>query len=260
MFEWLQREISAIKTPRFHIVDGPADAKLREAVLQSELGLPTAYKEFVIKFGNAKLYHRAANDSYQVGVFAGPREATLKNGTRIYYLGFHDGAYVYVKSLTGVDEIPIYEFESGPGQKAAQNFEEWLSKSCARARKEYGKKKWAEILRGTEPFSPEEAEVVEARKQIHWRVLGINESGDHIFEIINLSNRALAVLTLGVRSKDRGLNGAIRLQIAEIGPGQTGVVHADCYKQFRPPSELEVYALPDPEPEDREGYWEFRDM
>lgn len=51
MFEWLQREISAIKTPRFHTVDGPADARLREAVLHSDLPLRTAYRQFVIQFG-----------------------------------------------------------------------------------------------------------------------------------------------------------------------------------------------------------------
>jgi len=32
MFEWLEKEIATIKTPRFHLVDGPADGKLREAV------------------------------------------------------------------------------------------------------------------------------------------------------------------------------------------------------------------------------------
>ena len=96
MFEWLEQEILAIKTPRFHVVDGPAAAKLREAILQSNLPLPPSYREFVVKFGNAKLYRMAGSDSYRIGVFAGPREATLADGTRIYHLGFHDGASVYV--------------------------------------------------------------------------------------------------------------------------------------------------------------------
>src|SRR5688572_14356491 len=98
MFEWLEREVSLIKTPRFHLVDGPADQKLQEAVIRSSLPLPASYKEFILRFGNAKLYRNSRNDSYRIGVFAAPRAATLDDGMRIYHLGFHDGASVYVKS------------------------------------------------------------------------------------------------------------------------------------------------------------------
>ena len=56
MFEWLDEEISQIKTPKFHLVDGPAPAELRQAVLSSEFPLPPSYREFVLRFGNAKLY------------------------------------------------------------------------------------------------------------------------------------------------------------------------------------------------------------
>jgi len=203
MFEWLQREITAIRTPRFHIVDGPADAKLQEEVVHSDLPLPISYREFVTKFGSAKLYRQASQDIYEIGVFARPREGRTKDGTPIYYLGFHDSASVYVKSSPFVTEPPIYEFDPGlgPGKKVADNFEEWLSTSCARARKRFGKKKWAGILRGPEPFTRKEVELIETRMQIHRQVLG---------------------------------------------------------KDCKPPCELEVFALPDPRPEDREFYFEFR--
>src|SRR5437773_63345 len=113
MFEWLEREISAVRTPRFHVVDGPADLKLSDAVISSNILLPSSYKAFVLKFGNAKLYRNSRNGSYRIGVFAGPRQARLDDGTLIYHLGWHDGASVYVKALSSPKDLPIFEFEEG---------------------------------------------------------------------------------------------------------------------------------------------------
>jgi hypothetical protein len=257
MFEWLEQEISTIKTPRFHVVDGPNDPKLREAVLQSDLPLPPSYKEFVLKFGNAKLYRRAQNDSYRIGVFAGPREATLNDGIRIFHLGFHDGASVYVKARSKSTELPIFEFESGSEENVADSFEEWLTESCAHARNTYGKESWAEVVRGPEPFTVEEQALIEARGAIQWQVQGIDTEGNHIFRVTNRSGRALPVLTVGIRSKDRRLNGAILLNIGNIGPGETGVVHVGCYKDLVSAGEIEAFALPDPQPEDRQRYAEL---
>src|SRR6266545_7942939 len=258
MFEWLEQEISSIKTPRFHVVDGPADAKLREAVTGSGVPMSPEYKEFVLKFGNAKLYRNARNDSYQIGVFAGLREAVLDNGTRIYHVGMHDGASVYVKRLSNSALLPVFEFESGSEEEVASSFEEWLSTSCAMARNRYGKAKWAEILSGPKPFSAKEKELIEARKLMRWRVLGIDADGNHIFEVTNAGPLALATLTIGARSKDGRLNGAVRLNVRNVSPGQTVLLHSSCYKDLVPPQEVEVFALPDPKPEDREYYWEFK--
>ena len=46
MFEWLEQEIAAIKTPRFHLIDGPANAKLREAVARTPAQLSSDVYEF----------------------------------------------------------------------------------------------------------------------------------------------------------------------------------------------------------------------
>jgi hypothetical protein len=257
MFEWLEEEISQIKTPRFHMVDGPTKGKLQEAVIQSSLLVPVSYMEFVLKFGNAKLYHRVESDSYKVGVFAGPREAKLNDGTRILHLGFHDGASAYVKPASNSVEIPIYEFESGPEKRMSSSFEDWLTASCAQARESYGKKEWAEIVRGPIPFTPMEEEIIEARRRIRWRVVGIDPNRNHIFEVTNMGSRALPFLTVGVRSKNGRLNGTVRLKIGHVGPGQTAVLHVGCYKGLVPPDEIEVFALPDPRPEDRARYAEL---
>jgi len=103
----------------------------------------------------------------------------------------------------------------------------------------------------------EEQEVIRARRAIQWRVLGVDADGNHIFEVTNASGRTLPVLTVGVRSKDRRLNGAVRLKIGHIAPGQMAVLHVDCYKEFVPPHEIETFALEDPRPEERERYGEF---
>jgi hypothetical protein len=257
MFEWLEQEISDIQTPRFHVVDGPVNAKLREAVLHSDLPLPSSYREFVLRFGNARLYRRPKSDSFQIGVFAGPREVIQGDGQRIYSLGFHDGAKVYVKPSANSTKVCIFESEFGSEELVSNDFEEWLSESCAIIRSTYGKAKWCEIVRGPMPFTKEEQEIIESRRAICWQVLGIDAEGNHIFEITNASNRTLPVLTLGIRSKNRRLNGAILLEIGHIGSGQNGVAHAGCYKGLISPQEIEVFSLPDPRPEDRERYGEF---
>lgn len=258
MFEWLEEEILSIKTPRFHVVDGPADAKLVEAVIRTGVAVPSAYKDFVLKFGNAKLYRNTRNDSYHVVVLAGPREVVLKNGTRAFVIGFRDGASVYVKDLPSSTRIPIFERESDSEEMAADSFDEWLLASCAFARRTYGDARWAEILRGPKPFSVEEKEIIETRRSMRWKVIGIDSDGNHIFEITNAGRRVLAALTVGVRSKDGRLNGAIRLDTRSVIPGQSAKLHAGCYKGIVQPEDLQIFELPDPKPEDRDYYWEFK--
>jgi hypothetical protein len=259
MFEWLEMEISAISTPRFHLVDGSVEPELSAVIDRSSLPLPSSYRKFVLKFGNAKLY-RVSRTGYLIGVFAGPREVNSNCGIRILHLGFHNGASVYVKLEPGANlsELPIFEYEADSEERVADDFEQWLTESCARARNGFGKKRWADILRGPEPFTAEEEDVIETRRQMHWRMLGVDMDRRHVFEITNTSTRTLPVLTVGVRSRDGRLNGAIFLKVGNVGPGQTAVLHAECYRDLRPPDEIETFLLPDPQPEDRDFYGEFR--
>jgi len=257
MFEWLEQEISSIKTPKFHLVDGPVDSRMRDAILQASLSGLGAYKEFVLKFGNAKLY-RGSRSGYCIVVFAAPRESSLDDGSRLYHLGSHDGAKVYVKPAKDSSELPIFEFEDGNEERVAGDFGEWLTESCARARKQYSNAEWAAIVLGPEPFSAAETEIIAARRLIRWKVTGIDSDGNHMFEVSNSSQLTLPALTLGVRSKDQRLNGAVYLKIGHVAPGQAAVIHADCYKKFVPPNEIEVFSFPDPQPEDRDYYFELR--
>lgn len=43
-------------------------------------------------------------------------------------------------------------------------------------------------------------------------------------------------------------------------PGHTAVIEANCYKDLLPADQVEVFEQPDPEPEDRDRYWEFKAM
>ena len=63
MFEWLEREIASIKTRRFHIVEGLVDAKMRKAVMESSLPLPSSYKEFIFEVRKRKII---SNRAYKV--------------------------------------------------------------------------------------------------------------------------------------------------------------------------------------------------
>jgi hypothetical protein len=164
---------------------------------------------------------------------------------------------VYIKSNGEAQKFSVFEFENNSESRVANDFSTWLEESCANARRSYGKEKWEEILQGPRPFDSREKGIVEARSKIAWRDLGIDRQGFHIIEIANRGNRTLPAITLGVRSKDSQLNGAIRLAIRNVNPGQTLVIHADCYKGLVAPEDIEIYSLPDPQPEDREYYWEF---
>jgi hypothetical protein len=256
MFEWLEREISEIKTPGFHSIDGPANARMQNAILKSGTVLPTGYREFVLRYGNARLYRRSYS-GYRVGVFAGPRSARLDNGQPICHVGFHEGARIYVKPLTSSEALPIYEFEEGPERKVADNFEEWLEISCTNARKVYGKAIWAKILHGPKPFTIAENQILEARRMMLWRVLGLDPAGRFVFEVTNKGQYLLQALTIGVRSKDERLNGAVRLNVGDIGPGEKKLLQVDCYKDLVRPEEIEVFDFPEPKPEERDYFWEF---
>jgi hypothetical protein len=257
MFEWLEQEIASINTPHFHVIKGPDDTQFGQGVIQSNILLPSAYKEFVLKFGNVKLYRNARNNSYRIGVFAKPKMATLQDGATIHQIGFHDGASVYIKPTSTSNDFPIFEFEEDSEEQAADGFEEWLTTSYTQARARYTRQALTAILNGPKPFTSEEKSILEARRKIKWRVLGIDAERNQIFEVKNESSRTLPFLTIGVRSKDKRLNGAVRLNIGQIVPGQTTVLAANCYKDLVSPVEIETFPLPDPQPEDREYYYEL---
>jgi hypothetical protein len=266
MFEWLLDEMAKVKTRRFYVVDGPLPADKRELVQRSGLPVPPSYKDFVLRFGNAKLYRMGSQ--YRVQVFAGPRPEETEEGEVRLHFGRTDEAAVYFKEslLAPGEESPVFEWQYGKGieKQTADGFNEWLRKECAWARRTYTKKRWQEIEKGPPPFSDQEKRIVEARRKFRWRVLGISNNSDIQFEVHNGSDMVLPFLSVGIRGKRRGtdgtLNGGVWLPVGTVFPGQTAVIDKDCYKKWVDPRDVEVFEEPDPEPEDRDRYWEFKPL
>jgi hypothetical protein len=264
MFEWLQEELLRIKTRKFHIVDGPASAKLKNAVEANEFPLPPSYRAFVLQFGNAKLYR--IRSYWLVEVFAGPREAEGPEGEPLILFGRTDTSLAYFKEhlLVRGEESPVFEWRHEQGiQRTADSFVDWLFAKCISARKRFRRSEWAAIEKGPPPFTNREMAIVTARRQFRWRVVGVSLNDDLRFEIYNGSTLVLPYLSIGVRGRLRApkegpLEGGAFLPVALIRPGERQVVEFDCYKQLVAPEDVEVFDLPDPGPEDREQYWEFK--
>ena len=70
----------------------------------------------------------------------------------------------------------------------------------------------------------------------------------------------LPYLSIGVHGTQGRVQGGIWLPVSHIPPGTTAIIEKGCYKDFLPPQDVETFELPDPGPEDRKVYWEFRPL
>ena len=259
MFESLENEIRLIKTPKFIVVDGPADEGLRDAVLQAQVPFPHSYKEFVLRFGNAKLYREL--DYYKVGVFAAPRkELNADTGQAFYRFGHYDscGAYFNGSLLRHNEETPVFEGRRDEFEQVADSFDEWLDKRRASARKTYSEEAWSRIVAGPRPFSQKEMGIVHARRLFECRLAGVAADGKKlVVQVHNGSSMTLPFLSLGLRWKSTGLRGGVWLPVSHVSPGQSARIEHATYVERPDPADIELFLRPDPGPEDREQYWEF---
>ena len=263
MFEWLVDEIAQIKTRKFHLVDGPASADFRDAVESCDFPLPPSYREFVLRFGNAKLYRYSSN--YYLTIFADPLDATSPKNESFIQFGrtWISNAYFKESLLSPGRESPVFESFANGTRQTASGFEDWINAKSRAAKRRFKKKDWKAIEKGPAPFTEHERAVVEARKLYRWRVVGIAPNEDLRFEVHNGSSMNLPYLSIGIRGKLRPpqngpLEGGAFLPVASIGPGETQIVEFYCYKNYISPRDTEAFELPDPGPEDRNEYWEFQ--
>ena len=263
MFDFLAEEVETIKTRKFHLVDGPADARLRRAIKTTKLSAPKSFKEFALQFGNAQLYRFDNLDLYRVTVYAAMRETSTKDGEPLFGIGKNDMHFAYFKAdlLKGDKESPVFEWiaPSGYLRPAADGFEEWLEKRCQNARKKYNKRRWEEIRRGPEPLTEEERAMLAARKKYKWRIVGIAKNRNVQFEVFNGSKTRIPVLSIGLRGPTIGEGGVV-LRVADIPPGTKRVVEIDCYKDCEPPETIKPFPYTDLGPEDRNYFDEFRKL
>lgn len=257
MFEWLEKELATIKTRKFHIVDGPISDANRTLVEGSEMGVPDSYKAFVVRFGNAQLYRMTGG--HAISVFAVPRDATTEGGEPLLCFGYASHYAYFKESLWRPDrrECPVFEWSKDDGlHQTAKGFRAWLNRNRRTARANFTSAAWQRILAGPVPFAPHELRIIEARKRFRWRKVGVTGEGDIEIEVHNASTMVLPYLSIGVQTPR--FNGGVWIDVEAIAPGSTRIVAKDCYKELASPEEVELFAKPDPEPEDRDRYWEFK--
>lgn len=69
----------------------------------------------------------------------------------------------------------------------------------------------------------------------------------------------LPYLSIGVQGKGGStLIGGAWLNVSTINTGQMGYVEHQCYKEILAPEEHEFFNKPDPTPETRDRFWEFK--
>ena len=77
----------------------------------------------------------------------------------------------------------------------------------------------------------------------------------------NQSKRTIPFLSIGIQGKGGTvLVGGAWLSVGHIHPGEKIVITKDCYKGQISPDKLEAFDLPEPIPEKKERYWEFREI
>ncbi|KYC35523.1 hypothetical protein WA1_06770 [Scytonema hofmannii PCC 7110] len=267
MYEWLEKEISEIKTRKFHVIKTPGEEVDIAMSMPSDIYslLPPSYVAFLSKFGRAKLYRE--NAYYQVGILNPPQDKILKSGEKVLHIGFFNDSEAYFKYslLIPGKESPVYECTDEGFEKIADSFEEWLTIRCEDARDAYTDSKWEEIWNGPKPFTKEEEAVVIARKQFQWQVVGFDENRTLKIAVKNNSNLILPYLTIGMRAIDPTEEGRIwesglYIDISSIQPGQESVVEHHIHQNLFTPINTELFQVSDPLPEERDKYWEFQKL
>jgi hypothetical protein len=108
------------------------------------------------------------------------------------------------------------------------------------------------------PFSARELQVVEERRKFVWRHLGFSGDGDALLEVENRSCLRLPYLSVGLRGRGSNFVGGLWLDVSHLEPGASATFVRECYRDFLRPEEVEFFEKPDPTPETREEFWEFK--
>jgi hypothetical protein len=257
-FLWLEKEIALVKTKKYFVVSPPSREEMVSFAKERKQPLPADYLRFVERFGNAMLYRQHVG--YALSVLVPPTEVLSQKGEGLLLIGYLLGRSVYFRTdqLRGNRACPVFEGYAKRVVLAGPGFAAWLKQRSAMIRSRIGKRQWAAIVAGPPPFSDSEREIVAARRLYVWKSLGPQANGDIGIEVTNGSTRSLPFLTIGVRSTAGNFSGSVWLRVSDIPPGGTRLVAHDCYKEYLPRESVQLLDLGDPDPEDREHFWEFR--
>lgn len=258
MFDWLREELRTIKNRKFHLVPAPAESRPRAPQTDWPKPPPEPYRRFLAEFGAVLLYREL--DYWLIRVWERPFiHVDRKRREFLEFGGYDSGRACFRTADLGRDVVPVYETRGVSGLFiTAKSFDQWIESRAKAARRRYRRSEWTEMVRGPKPFTADELEIVEARKKFEWRLLEVSSTGMMTFQVHNRSHRRLPFLTLGVRGPN--LEGGIRLNVGEIGPGESRLVEQKGYTCIAQPELQEAFGKPDPWPEDRDCYGEFREL
>jgi hypothetical protein len=261
--KWFRDELGAIKSRRFHIFEPVGEKQLAYRHGGKQVALSGPYASFLREFGWAKLF-TDYGDAPLVSAYplSSRRRFKLSDGV---YVGFgfrgEETALFSESDLFARGESAVFREAAGGSQRINDNFGEWLKVSYDRARSTFSARAWERICAGPKPFSRQQQRIVEARRKFTVRHTGFAKNGDATFSVRNDSDMTLPYYSLGVQGKGgTKLVGGVFLDVSSIPPGTEKSVRKDCYKESLRQDELEIFELPEPIPEKKEGYWEFKSM
>lgn len=260
MFETIHDLIRSVNTPKFFLATHEVDWDAVAAIERACGRLPLDYVSFLHEFGQARLFRGPMMGLYQIEILRRPYVWDEAMGARAIQFGAIPGTPAVFKADAKSHRVAstVYLSVGAGHRRVGKSFGEWLLASIGRRRAKYSRRRWAEIVRGPQPFSPEEQRIVDALARYSFRKAGVAPNGDVLIEVFNGSNAILRNISVGVRAGDL-VEGGVRLRVDMVGPGETRILSCDCYKDLIPADQVTLFREPPPGPEDREYRWEFSD-
>jgi hypothetical protein len=215
---------------------------------------PPSYIEFLTRYGGVKLFREGLG--YLMIVLPTPVKVNDGEHGDLFRFGSYDDSYCYFSSasMKPNEESPVYALDDGEWLPIASSFSEWLTRGAtALMSQQYS----TGVSETAATFSEHEEMIVQLRKLFRWRIIGRTEK----FVVINITNESsgtLNCITLGVRSIDRSLNGAVKVDVRDLAAGMSKNINTDCYSDLVHPSQVELFNLPEPTPGTRSTYFELR--
>lgn len=223
-----------------------------EKLVSLSAAFPPSYLEFLARYGGVKLFREGYG--YLLIVLALPQQLDGGESGVLFRFGSYDDSYCYFLSslLKASEESPVFAFDDGKLVRVAKSFSEWFTLGV----RELISRQESKAGGDRTAFTEAEKRVVQLRKEYNWLVVGTTDTYVEIL-ITNESDSTLDCITLGVRSKDHTLNGAVRVDVKGLSPGMSRKLQLDCYSDLIDSSCVELFDLPDPTPGTKSNYFEL---
>ncbi len=223
-------------------------------LLSLSSAFPPSYIDFLTRYGGVKLFREGLG--YLMTVLPNPVMLDDDEYGDLLRFGSYDDSYCYFSptSMKPNEETPVYILDDGELVMVASSFSEWFSLCATELLSRYPSMRDGEAVAA---FSEQEQLIVRSRKQYQWHITGCTDK----FVVVNITNASdttLDCITLGVRSIDRRVNGAVKVDVRDLAVGMSKDTSLDCYSDLVDPFQVELYNLPDPTPGTRSMYFEFQ--